>query len=170
MSEPTVPALELLFDEARHVLEVQMDAVDAFDAKAATLLRFNVLLLGVVVTVVSIAARLDVGIRGSNLAALGFVAGVASLLVSTLSAIVAYRNLQWSIGLRAESLRGTMGYQATERTILRAGLSAYTRAMTHNASRLDEALDWLDRALATLMLGLVLLSGSSIVLWMGAFP
>lgn len=170
MGEPTVPALHLLFDEARHVLEAQMDAVDAFDEKAATLLRFNVLLLGVLVTLVSIVAQLDVRIRGSTFAILGFVAGVASLLVSTLSAIVAYRNLQWNIGVRAESLRGTMGYEADERTILRAGLSAYTRAMTHNASRIDEALDWLDRALATLMLGLLLLSGSSIVLWMGTFP
>lgn len=147
-----------------------MDAVTAFDEKAATLLRFNVLLLGVVVTLASVAARLGVPVRGSPLAALGFVAGVASLLVSTLSTIVAYRNLQWDIGLRAESLRQAMGYEATERTILRASLSTYTSAMAHNASRIDKALDWLDRALATLMLGLVLLSGSSIALWMMSFP
>lgn len=170
MSDPSAAALRFLLEEARHVLAVQIDAINAFDEKASTLLRFNVLLVPGLVTLASVGVQLGLPVHRAPLALAGFVAGIISLLASTLSAIIAYRNLQWTVGLRSESLRQAMGYDATETTLLKASLNAYTSAMARNASRIEGAVDWLDRALATLMFGLVLLVGGSIALWWMAFP
>lgn len=165
MSEPTVQALHLLFDEARHVLEVQTQGLKALDTKAATLLRFNVLLLGVLATGMSLAVQAGVA-PSPSLAGVGaFGLGLAGLLVSTLSAIVAYRALRVNIGVRAESILGSLEYDADERSVLRASLHAYAGALTRNSSVSDRASRWLDWSLWTLMASLVLLSGASIALW-----
>lgn len=100
----------------------------------------------------------------------GYGLGVACLVTSALTTVVAYRRLRWDMGLRAESLRHALGYQADEEALLVASLQAYTRAMARNSSTTDHAAKWLDRGLAALISGLIVLTVSSTRSWVIAPP
>lgn len=169
MAQPTRLALRLLFDEARHVLEVQTQGIEALDQKAGTLLRFNVLLLGVLGTGASLAVRSGLDPSTLPIVAAGFLGSVGAFLGSALSTSVAYRAIRWDFGVRGESLEGSLRFDATEREVLQASLLAYTSALGLNSAVADRALLWLDRALWARMMGLVLLSGTALRLWWMGF-
>lgn len=170
VARPTLAGLRFLFDEARHVLDAQRDAIDAFDEKAARLLRFDALLLGLVLTAASLMARAGWMGRQLHPFTIGYGLGVACLVVSAVTTVVAYRRLRWNMGLRAESLRRALGYEADEEALLVASLQAYTRAMARNSSTTDHAAKWLDRGLAALLSGIIILAASSTGLWVIATP
>lgn len=165
MDGPTKEGMRILLDEARHVLEVQTQGIRALDERSGTLLRFNVLLLGVLGTGASLFVRSGARPTTIPIAAAGFAASVAILLGSTLSTALAYRAIRWEFGVRAESLEGALRFETDEKEILQATLVAYTGALGRNSSVSDAAVGWLDRALLGLVGGLVLLAATAIRLW-----
>jgi hypothetical protein len=88
----TDDALERLFDEARHLLTSQRENLEGLDTRLSFLLRFDAVMLGIVVTLFSIFSRtggwtkIPFWSRLTGLLSIGF------LLSSVPSVVLAYQS------------------------------------------------------------------------------
>lgn len=97
-----------LRDEARRTLDHQLEAIDDIDEKAARLLRFNVIIIGLILSVIAILAELegvDVVAEFQNVFIIG---GIALFLLSALLAAVTYT---------ASDTEGGFGYASIHEAI-----------------------------------------------------
>ena len=99
-------ALAITREEARDTLERQLDTLDDIDTKAAKILRLNVVVVGALLTVVSITVDADVGL--SPLYNQYTLAGAVSLLCSTVFAAMTYTVSDVSAGLSDSDVRNAV--------------------------------------------------------------
>ncbi len=102
-----VAHLSELRSEARETVDAQVTTLDDVDTKASKILRLNVLLIGVIVSAVSIAAR--TGDAGTTTGVGSFTnvyvkLGVASLVLSTALAAVTYTVSELDVGVSSGNL------------------------------------------------------------------
>lgn len=156
-------ALVRLFEEGRRVLETQIQLGNGIDSKASEILRFNSILVGILVTGLSILLRSGPGFSdglGSPTVG-GFLFGFLLLVTSTLFCILAYQVPVIHLGLRAEDLRRGSTFEADERAMLEEMLDAYTRATDENSTGLDRSVRHLRWALWSLLAALAILAGTT---------
>ena len=118
--------LTVLREEANLTVERQLDTLADIDDKANRILRLNVLLVGVVVSALSIASQLDAGSKASGPVIGQFrntyvELGVASLVVSTALAAITYSATEYDVGVSADNVK----------KLLAADLSAEETAEPH---------------------------------------
>lgn len=161
----TDKALERLFDEARQLVKAQQISLQGLDNRLASLLRFEALLLGVLVTILSALWRAglwaDFPAVSQGLALLT----VALLLASTLLIVLAYQPGDLSIGLRARSITSVLEMEADDRALLRKSIHAYTQALSTNRQALNQASRRFDAATWTLIASLATFASSAMTLW-----
>lgn len=170
MPEPSRDALVRLFEEAKAVLETQVETLQALDEKSAQLVRFNLLVSGLVVTAVSILLReaVPTGLRARFAIALLCV-GLVLLVVSTALALVAHRAEAYRIGLRSEGLVDALGFDADERMFLAAAIRSYHKGIAENRELRDRSVERLRSASWMLLASIVCLLGASTGLITGRF-
>lgn len=99
--------LTILRSEANQTVQRQLDTLADIDDKASRILRLNVLLVGVVVSALSIASQFD-AVTGEPLVEQlrnPYVElGVASLVVSTALAAVTYSATEYDVGVSADNV------------------------------------------------------------------
>lgn len=158
------PALERLFEEAHRTVEKQLRVGESVDAKAAEILRFDAIVLGVVMTGASLTLRS--GLLSTTpawivgLFALGFVL----LVASTLFAVRCYRLAESRLGVQPDDLVRARVEGATEEEVLDAGLRGYAEGIRRNARSIDAAARRLRAALRTLWFGLATLAAATTIL------
>lgn len=164
MAGPSEDALERLFAEAQRNLEQQNEVADRLDTKASEVLRFNAILVGVLVTGLSVAAQLG-PVRGASAFPVGgFVAGAVLLLASTMVAIRAFHETGYRVGLQSEELEDVLDRDVRERELLEEILPAYVRGIAQNRRSLDRVSARMNWALLTLLAALGLLVASTTTL------
>lgn len=108
--EGSAYALTLLRSEADRTVERQLDAFRDVDTKASRMLRLNVLLVGVIVSTLSIASQLgsssEAGVPVIEQFENVYIeVGVAALVVSTALAAVTYSATEYDVGVSADNVR-----------------------------------------------------------------
>lgn len=156
-------ALKHLYDEGRANVEHQIAKGAELDTKASQIFRFNTLVIGILVSAISILLRFDdAPFQVGDWVLYTMAAGVVLLGVSTLLAILAYMVTEFAMGLRAEDLGEAHAAGFEEAALLEEMVAAYTRAVAANRTNIDATANHLKRALWTLFAGLVVLGTSAV--------
>lgn len=104
-----VDTLSELRAEARDTVDCQSDTLNDIDTKASKILRLNILLIGILVSVLSVAAQ-NGGGDGASLSAVdSFIniymeIGVSSLVLSTAFAAMTYTASELDVGVSSNNL------------------------------------------------------------------
>lgn len=130
-------------DRLERVIDTQIDTVDDFDQKAAYVTRFVGVVLGLVLTAVSLASRFGGGDPATQLPAVAAVAGgVVGLVAAVAGAIVTYLSSRVVVGLHPHAARaiadGEYGGDEYNTLLLRAYADAVERnrqVLSANARR-----------------------------------
>jgi len=98
--------LEITREEARTTLDNQLESIDDVDRKASKILRLNVILIGIFLSVVSITVDAETGIvplfNGYT------AAGTACLILSTIFATLTYSTSDTRTGMSSDDLRNIL--------------------------------------------------------------
>lgn len=131
--------LTVLRSEADETVDRQLDALADIDDKASRMLRLNVLLVGVVVSALSIASRLDVHPESG-----GPVIGqfrniyvelaIASFVLSTALAAVTYTATEYDVGISAENAMELLGAELSAETVETLLVKNYVVRINFNRS------------------------------------
>ena len=135
-------------DRLERVIDTQIDTVDDFDQKAAYVTRFVGVVLGLVLTAVSLASRFGGGDPATQLPAVAAVAGgVVGLVAAVAGAIVTYLSSRVVVGLHPHAARaiagGEYGDDEYDTLLLRACADAVERnrqVLRANAGRFRRTL------------------------------
>ena len=106
MSDPDLKTLQMACEEGQRTFEYQVERLREIDSKAIEILKANLLIIGVLVTALSIA--IQAGVDVSGVANLFTITGAVLLLASTGLAGVTYN---------ASNIRGGVGKSAIEQTL-----------------------------------------------------
>lgn len=106
MSDPDLKTLQMACEEGQRTFEYQVERLQEIDSKAIEILKANLLIIGVLVTALSIA--IQAGVDVSGVVNLFTLTGAALLLASTGLAGVTYN---------ASNIRGGVGKSAIEQTL-----------------------------------------------------
>ncbi len=137
-----IEVLEDLFEETRRTTRSQEGRAGAIDDKAAQLLRFNAILLSILVAALSITwDRWGASSpSGSVLMVPMMGVGLGALAASTLVAVLAFRATDVRPGLRAEDLSGALEYDVKRATFLRDAVRAYVVGIVRNSRARESAV------------------------------
>lgn len=170
MPGPTPKALRLLFGEAKDLLAAQLDALAKMDSKAEAVARFNLLIVGFAVTILTLlrsgggAAVVPVG-TGLLLAS-----GFAAIVVSTVTAVHAYLKKDVSIGLRSQGLVEALAYDTEETALLEEAIREYAEGIDANSRLVSNTSRRLKAAMGSLIVGVVALAGGAAwLLFLGGY-
>lgn len=166
MTNEEIEVLEDLFEETRRTTRSQEGRAGAIDEKAAQLLRFNAILLSILVAAISITWDVwgSSGPPGNVLMVSMMGVGFGALAASTLVAVLAFRATDVRPGLRAEDLGGALQYDVKRATFLRDAIRAYVVGIVRNSRSLERALFRLHIALYSLVAAILAFSCAATVL------
>jgi len=123
-------------EEAHRTIDSQIQTLDDIDSKAARLLRLNLILLGIVLTGLSLAAPAESGtnvpIAYADLANRYNVAGVILLLFSTGVAAVTYTASSLQAGAGPEDLKQMINNDYSDRENLEGLVESYAEWIQYN--------------------------------------
>lgn len=112
-----IEALRLAYDDAKGVLNQQVDRLDDMDDKAASILRLDALLLGLLLTAGSIAARSD-SVSLSGLLNWWLGVGAALLVLSLLAAATSYIITEAWVGIGPTDIQRILNQKYSEKELL----------------------------------------------------
>lgn len=102
--------------EGRSTLDHQLDALDDIDSKASSILRVNMLLLGLILTALSLAAEDGIISLGELSNGYTFV-GIIFLLLSTAFAALTYTASDTEVGIDSKTMRNALEADLTSREV-----------------------------------------------------
>ncbi len=163
MSGPSTSTLELLYNMAEQNLQATVDEVRELDEKASQLLRLNVLVLGILVSGLSVTFH---NLLNVEVAKSGFlqVVGVASMFIalSTVLSGLAY--------LRKETIRGIsdlsplLSLGMSKESLRKVLVESMEEAAEENKRVLRGSSIRFQAAIAVLLMGIVLVAGVGVTL------
>lgn len=148
------------------ILDVQINLLGDVDSKAEHLTRFAGLLIGVLLTGLSVIGKLDnVGLSiFSTEAQVFFIIGIGSLLISLFFAIFTYLNSSFMYGPSAKTGRYIANTDVDEDEYTSLILGAYADAIEKNHPVLEENFRRFRNALLGLVESLVFFSGTIVLI------
>lgn len=137
-SEPDddVDIVKISREEAHRVIDNQVQTLNDIDDKAARLLRINLVLLGIILTGISLAV--DTGTGSDSLQVVSdlyntyTIGGVVMLLLSTGVAAVTYTSSSLQAGVSANDLRMFLDNDFDDRTNLEGLVEGYAEWIEYN--------------------------------------
>ncbi len=163
VADDQLEALRHLYNEGRTNVDAQLATGTDLDTKASQVFRFNSLVVGILVSAISIFLRFEnVPLEMGDWVLYAMGAGVVLLSVSALLAIMAYMVTEFATGLRAEDIEGAHQEGFGEEDLLGEMVEAYARAVETNRANIDTTARRLRYSLWTLFGGLVVLGASAI--------
>lgn len=131
-----VDIVEISREEAHRVIDNQIKTLDDIDNKAARLLRINLVLLGIILTGLSLALdtnssseSIQVVTRLNNMYT---ISGVLFLLASTAVAAITYTSSSLQAGVSANDLRQFLDNNLDDRTNLEGLIEGYAEWIEYN--------------------------------------
>lgn len=129
-------ALTTTRKEAQRTLDNQLSAIDDIDTKAMAILRINIVLLGLVLTAISITTEVApegdgiVIVTALNNVYIG--AGIISLLLSTALAALTYTASDTDAGISDDKIYAVIDANLTEQQLEVAATQTYAHWIQHN--------------------------------------
>lgn len=123
-------ALQRLTEEGRHTLESQLNSLNDIDSKAISILRVNVLLMGLLFTAASFVA--DSRFNLSALDNFAFSVGVVSLLLSSALAALTYTASDSEVGIEGQKINEVIQSNLTEKEFELAAAQSHVRWIWFN--------------------------------------
>lgn len=132
-----IDMLRVAREEAHRTVDSQSKTLDDIDSKAARVLRVNLVLLGVVLTGISVAVNAHPGGERAvgvlaDLANYYTVAGIVLLLASTAVAAVTYTASDLRTGMSGKDLRAVLDNEYDYRQNLEGIVESYSHWIEHN--------------------------------------
>lgn len=158
-----------LFSEAKDHLEATVEVLGETSDRAESVIRFNVLVIGLLVTATSVLVRATPGAPGVPSPILaGVGAGFAAMVVSTVYAALAYLPRAFALGLDAEDLVSAHEAGTPLPALLAAALASYQRGILRNEAAMTVAGRRFERAMTALIAGILAWAGAAVaLLWWG---
>ena len=151
-------------DRLERVIDTQIDTVDDFDQKAAYVTRFVGVVLGLVLTAVSLASRFGGGDPATQLPAVAAVAGgVVGLVAAVAGAIVTYLSSRVVVGLHPHAARAIAGGEYGDDEYNTLLLRAYADAVERNRRVLRTNAGRFRRTLVALLVGIAYLAMAALL-------
>jgi hypothetical protein len=155
--------LRELRDEARETVEGQRETLSDIDTKASRVLRLNLILLGVLVSVVSIAAQTEPSGDQPMAAVQPFVnvymkAGIASLVLSTLFAGITYTASELDVGVSSENLLAVLDAPSSTKTVEELLVKNYIMRINFNRSSNIRNIPLVQATILLVLIAMVLIS------------
>lgn len=133
-SDGHVDALRVTCEEGRETLGEQIESLRRVDRKAIQILRVNILVIGAILTGLSIAVRSETAVlRFVNVAS---VLGAGTLLLSSTGAAMTYVATSFESGIAPDAIRSASRDSLTEAMIHRRLSNGYARWIEYNESAL----------------------------------
>lgn len=149
-------------DRLERVIDTQIATLDGIDTKAEHVTRLVAILLGVLLTLVSVSARLDSvdAVPPPPPVTLAAVGGVGSLVPAMTGGIVTYLSSRVEMGLHADvgHALSNPGFETTEARHLRRVLGTYGHAVERNRAVIETNSRRFRLTLVCLLVGVSLLS------------
>lgn len=150
----------LAAEEARRTIEYQYETVSDIDTKASSLMRMNLLVVGLLVT------GLSVSVGRESMSPQAFVTeytttGMILLLVSTVLAGITYTSTKLRIGVDSGTVRQMLSGELTEAQTERGLAKSYARWIAENERASKTNARMLSASIATGMFAIVLLAGGA---------
>lgn len=123
-------ALQRLTEEGKHTLEYQLNSLNDIDSKAISILRINVLLMGLLFTAASFVV--DSQFRISALDNLAFYVGIVSLLLSSALAALTYTASDSEVGIESGKINEVIQSNLTEKEFELAAAQSHVRWIWFN--------------------------------------
>lgn len=123
-------ALQRLTEEGRHTLEYQLNSLNDIDSKAISILRVNVLLMGLLFTAASFVV--DSQFSLSELDNLAFYVGIISLLLSSALAALTYTASDSEVGIESGKIEEVIQSNLTEKEFELAAAQSHVRWIWFN--------------------------------------
>ena len=151
-------------DRLERVIDTQIDTVDDFDQKAAYVTRFVGVVLGLVLTAVSLASRFGGGDPATQLPAVAAVAGgVVGLVAAVAGAIVTYLSSRVVVGLHPHAARAIADGEYGDDEYNTLLLRAYADAVERNRRVLRVNAGRFRRTLVALLVGIAYLAMAALL-------
>ncbi|GAD53230.1 hypothetical protein MBEHAL_1990 [Halarchaeum acidiphilum MH1-52-1] len=136
-NQPTVDTVEIAREEAQRTIDSQIQTLNDIDNKAARILRVNLVLLGIILTGISIALNARPSQASPASVLVDFVngytiAGIVLLLGSTAVAAVTYTASDLRTGMSGKDLRAMLDGDYTDRQNLEGLVESYSHWIEHN--------------------------------------
>lgn len=136
MDEGEIDLLELLREEAHRTVDHQVETLDDIDSKVARILRINLLILGIILTGVSItgtsaAVEGDL-VRITELVNAYTIGGLFFLLLSTGMAGITYTSSSLKAGVSREDLQTLLDNDLAGRKNLEGLVESYSQWIQYN--------------------------------------
>lgn len=168
---PSDRVLDRLVEEARGTIERQGETVSELERKGFNLLRFSVLVTGLIVTGITVVARAPAGAPAVSLPVFVlFVLGLASMAGATVAVILALGSKQVRVGLQAEALVGVLDYEPFYEELTEEIIRAYGDGIIENAGAIDRATERMAWALMGVLGSVLALSAAAIGLLLQNAP
>ncbi|MFW5896207.1 MAG: hypothetical protein ACOCUA_02365 [archaeon] len=158
-----IDALRVLRRDAQRTVDNRLAALTDIDTKVTSILRINVILLGLVLTAVSIAADPTL-VPGEDTLPISelnnpfMFGGILSLILSTALAAMTYTASDVDVGIQQEKLYDAIDADLTEREIELAAAQSYGHWIGHNRRTNTVNALYITLTSALVIVGLVLLS------------
>lgn len=124
---------EKLRKEAQQTLDYQIQSLNDIDTKASKILRINVLLIGVLLSALSIAAR-DPSVEVADFINIYTKVGVLSLILSTATAAWTYTASDYDVGISPENIADSLERELTKYQFEMVMAKSYARWIDFNNS------------------------------------
>jgi hypothetical protein len=123
-------ALERLTEESKQTLKYQIDSLNDIDSKAISILRVNVLLIGLLFTAASFVA--DSSFNLESLDNWAFYTGIISLLLSSALAALTYTASDSEVGIESEKIEKVIDADLSHREFEIAAAQSHIRWIWFN--------------------------------------
>lgn len=127
-----VETVKELREEGRQTLNQQLDALDDIDEKAMSLLKVNVLIIGVVLSVLTFAADFQDGFTLGAFENLYVMIGIVFLLFSSVFAAITYTSSDTEGGFRAAAIHQAIDADLTKEEFYIGAASSYAKWIDFN--------------------------------------
>lgn len=159
--------------EARETVDAQRETLTDIDTKASRILRLNVLLIGIIVSVLSIAATGGSGT--SPVAASAFVngyteLGIGTLVLSTALAAMTYTASELDVGVSSENLATLLAADFSPAEIQSLLVKNYIVRINFNRSTNTRNIPLITATIALLVSGVVFFTLGTHEAVIGAVP
>ncbi len=123
-------ALQRLTEESKQTLGYQLESLNDIDSKAISILRVNVILIGLLFTAASFVVNSDFNLTAlDNLA---FYTGVLSLLLSSALAALTYTASDSEVGIESEKINEVIDFDLSEKEFELAAAQSHARWVWFN--------------------------------------
>ena len=130
-TEYDIESLRRTHEEGRATLDHLISTINDTDDKAAYTLRINILILGIVATIISLTLREGI-VQAQDVSNVALYVAIASSILSLVVSLLIYSRTEFKVGLSANDLGSVLGEKFSEERLLLALIRSEQRWIRYN--------------------------------------